>query len=208
MIDRFTNIHQLAGYPPVACPETEHPTIPDQGIHQHWLAVWTKPRAEKVVATALGMQQDGVWLPLLTVRRRWSDRWKDVDMPLFPGYLFVQSGIDNWPTLLRIPGVLTIVKQGTSPAWIRSQQIADLRAAVDRMSMLPVAEPHVVDDFEPGERVRVVNGPMTGLVGVIREIRGSRRLLVGFEQIARALAFSLGAADVERYDHLRAIATP
>jgi transcription antitermination factor NusG len=47
--------------------------------------------------------------------------------------------------------------------------------------------------------VRVIEGPLAGLIGVVREIRGSRRLLVGFEQISRALSISIGAAAVERY---------
>lgn len=176
---------------PVPCP-----TVTELG-HLTWLAVWTKPRAEKAVARALGLNAVSLWLPIVSARRRWSDRWKDVELPLFPGYLFAQATMQTWPALLRVVGVLTVVKQGHKPAWIRERQMAELRLAVERL-ISNDEEPEVVEAFEPGDRVRVIDGPMAGLVGVTREIRGSRRLLIGVEQIGRALSVSIGAADVER----------
>jgi transcription antitermination factor NusG len=167
------------------------------GTGLKWLAVWTKPRAERVAAGMLEARGVAVWLPTITVRRRWSDRWKEVEVPMFPGYLFAQAGIGSWPELLRVHGVLTIVKQGRVPAWLRDHQMLELRAAVERIC-LGEQEPEVVDDYEVGERVRVIDGPMAGLVGIVREKRGGRRLLVGVEQIGRALSLSIGAARVER----------
>lgn len=162
-----------------------------------WLAVWTKPRAEKAVARVLDARAVTCWLPTIRVRRRWSDRWKEVDVPLFPGYLFAQPHVRSWTSLLAIPGVLTIVKRHRTPAWIREQQMTDLRSAVERV-IVGDREPEIVNDFHAGDLVRVLDGPMAGLTGVVREIRGSRRLLVGLEQIGRALSLSIDAAQVER----------
>jgi transcription antitermination factor NusG len=161
------------------------------------MAVWTRSRAEKAVARSLEDCEIEHWLPLVTVRRRWSDRWSEVDLPLFPGYLFARVPEDDWLGLLRLPGVLTVVKNGRQPARIREQQIADLRLAIVRV-MSGKEQLEVVQDFEPGDRVKVVSGPMAGLVGVVRATRGSRRLLVGFDQIGRALSVLIGRADVER----------
>jgi transcription antitermination factor NusG len=162
-----------------------------------WLAIWSKPRAEKVALGLLASAGVPAWLPTITVRRRWSDRWKDVELPLFPGYLFAQTTPDAWPQLLRVRAVLTVVKQGHQPAWIREHQMEELRAAVERIKSGD-EEPEVVEDFELGTRVRVVDGPFAGLVGVVREKRGARRLLVGFEQIGRAVSIAIGAASVTR----------
>jgi len=162
-----------------------------------WLAVWTRPRAEKVAAEMLELRGITAWLPTMKVSRKWSDRWKEVVLPVFPGYLFAQAASDNWPELLRVRGVLTIVKEGRKPAWIREHQMQELRAAVEYVAS-GARDPEVVEDFELGARVRVIEGPMAGLVGVVREKRGGRRLLVGFEQIGRALSISIGAARVER----------
>jgi transcription antitermination factor NusG len=165
-------------------------------LASEWLVLWTKPRAEKSVARALGANAHPVWLPMVAVRRRWSDRWKEVEFPLFPGYLFVQ-GITQLTDVLRVPGVLTIVKNGDKPARIRDSKVAELRAA---LPLLPVADqqPEVVHDFAPADRVKVIDGPLAGLIGVVREIRGSRRLLIGFEEIGRAVAMSIGASRVQK----------
>jgi transcription antitermination factor NusG len=163
-----------------------------------WLAVWTKPRAEKSVARILEAQSVPYWLPTLTVRRRWSDRWKEVELPLFPGYLFAQSSLDRWSTLLLVPGVLTVVKDGRRPAWISPRQLVSMQLAVEHF-VRDTKEPGAIVPFERGDVVRVIDGPLAGLIGVVREIRGSRRILVGFEQIGQALSVSLGAANVERY---------
>ena len=160
--------------------------------------MWTKPRAEKAAAHLIEARDIPVWLPTMNVRRRWSDRWKHIDVPVFPGYLFAQSNVKTWSVLLRVPGVLTVVKHAGKPAWIRPQHLDELRVAVERVAA-GVPEPEVLEHFEPGDRVRVIEGPLAGLIGVVREIRGSRRLLVGFEQISRALSISIGAAAVERY---------
>jgi len=174
-------------------------TRPDHGAENHashWMAVWTRPRAEKAVARVLEERSVEHWLPLVTARRQWSDRRREVELPLFPGYLFARLPLTGWSNLLRLPGVLTVVKSGRQPALIREHQMADLRLAINRLlSGNEVLE--VEQDFGPGDRVRVVDGPMAGLVGVVREMRGKRRLLVGFEQIGRALSVSIGAADVE-----------
>jgi transcription antitermination factor NusG len=164
-----------------------------------WVAVWTKPRAEKAAARALESHAVTHWLPIQTVRRQWSDRWKDVEIPLFPGYLFAEASVRTWLSLLRVPGVLTVVKRGRDPAWISANRMAEVRCAVQRAKHVAHSPhgAHVVEDFEVGDRVRVVDGPIAGLVGVVRETRGSRRLLVGFEEIGLALSVSIGTANVE-----------
>jgi len=163
-----------------------------------WLVLWTKPRAEKRVAQALEAKEITNWLPTITVRRQWSDRWKDVEFPLFPGYLFVQNSLAHWSELLKVPGVLTVVKHGNSAARIRESQITDLRAAIPLIATGD-QQPEVVTDFELADRVSVVDGPLAGLVGVVRQIRGrGRRLLIGFEQIGRAVAVSIGSAQVRK----------
>ena len=165
---------------------------------QSWIAIWTKPRAEKAVARFLEGRDVEVWLPLINSRRQWSDRVRVVALPLFPGYLFGRAAIGTWPSLLRTPGVLTVVKHGVQPAWIRDQQMDDLRAAVERIGKFGI-EPDVENQyFDDGDCVRVVEGPMAGLVGRVLEHRGGRRLLIGIEQIGRAISVSIKAAAVVR----------
>lgn len=165
---------------------------------QRWLALWTKSRAEKAVSRNLEAVGVVGWLPSLPVRRRWSDRWKTVDVPLFPGYVFARSSARTWSALLGLPGVLAVVRQGKLPAWIHEDQIAELKFGVERMLASGSIDerPEVVEFVGIGDRVRVDDGPMAGLVGVVREIRGSRRILIGLEQIGKGVSVSIGAAHV------------
>src|SRR5579859_6864423 len=103
-----------------------------------WFVVWTESRAEKKVASRLaelGLEQ---WLPTITERRRWSDRWREVVLPLFPGYLFARGAAAELPRVLRTPGVLTVVKDGPKPARLSNVFVKSLRSALES-SGLPAA---------------------------------------------------------------------
>ena len=157
-----------------------------------WFVVWTESRAEKKVESrivALGME---AWLPTVTERRRWSDRWREVVTPLFSGYLFARPAAE-WHTVLRTPGVLTVVKQGGEPAVLSELFVQELREAIarggDAVKALPAAA-----KFEPGDEVVVQDGPFRGVRGVVREVRGARHLIIWVPVIGRGVAFSIGAA--------------
>ena len=95
--------------------------------------IWTKLRAEKAVARALESKQIVHWLPTYLQKRKWSDRWKEVEFPLFPGGLANPAPDAGWSTLLHVPGVPTIVKQGKVPAPISQLEIDNLKAAIHRV---------------------------------------------------------------------------
>lgn len=166
-------------------------------VATHWYVIWTEARAEKRVAQRLISRGLDVWLPLVTQRRRWSDRWKDVQVPLFPGYVFVGTPAEGYGTLLRTPGVRTLVKQGGQPARLTSEYVASLQAAVANPSVAAEpAEPAVHAVFAEGDAVIVQDGPLRGFTGAVVEVRGARRLLVWVAGIGRGLLCTLGAASV------------
>jgi transcriptional antiterminator RfaH len=157
-----------------------------------WFVVWTESRAEKKVESriaALGLE---AWLPTVTERRRWSDRWREVVTPLFSGYLFARPAAE-WHAALRTPGVLTVVKSEGKPAVLSDQFVQELREVIarggDAVRPLPVAA-----KFEPGDEVVVREGPFRGMRGVVREVRGARQLIIWVSAIGRGVACSIGAA--------------
>jgi transcription antitermination factor NusG len=157
-----------------------------------WFVVWTESRAEKKVKSriaALGMEP---WLPTVTERRRWSDRWRDVEIPLFSCYLFARPAT-QWHRVLRTPGVLTVVKNAGSPALLSDDFVQGLREAItrggDAVKPLPVAA-----EFEPGDDVIVQDGPFRGVRGVVRELRGGRQLIIWVSAIGRGVACKIGSA--------------
>jgi transcription antitermination factor NusG len=142
---------------------------------------------------ALGLSP---WLPTVRERRRWSDRWRDVVCPLFPGYLFVRAAGVEWHRVLHTRGVLTVVKNGESPALLANTVVARLRDAIERNGDLlePVAD---VVNYRRGDEVIVQEGALRGVRGVIRELRSRRQLVIWVAEIGRGVAFTIGSALVK-----------
>jgi len=157
-----------------------------------WFVVWTESRAEKKVESriaALGLEH---WLPTLTERRRWSDRWREVETPLFSGYLFARPAAE-WHTVLRTPGVLTVVKNGAKPAVLSDDFVKALREVIARGGDAVKPLPETVR-FEPGDEVVVQDGPFRGVRGVVRGVLGGRQLIIWVPAIGRGVACKIGSA--------------
>ncbi len=158
-----------------------------------WFVIWAESRAEKKVEkriAALGLQ---TWLPIIKERHRWSDRWREVECPLFPGYLFAQSAGVEWNRVLRMPGVLTVVKEGGKPALLADSFVTSLRDAIGREGAAPEAVTASVD-YAPGDEVIVQEGVLRGVRGVVRERRSGRQLVLWVAEIGRGVAFTIGSA--------------
>jgi transcription antitermination factor NusG len=161
-----------------------------------WFVIWTESRAEKKVEARLAALGLSPWLPTVKERRRWSDRWREVVAPLFPGYLFAQSRAVDWYKVLRTPGVLTVVKHGGSPALLADGFVASLREAIERTSTVPEPLEESVD-IHLGDEVIVQEGALKGVRGVVRERRNGRQLVIWVPEIGRGVAFTIGSALVK-----------
>lgn len=158
-----------------------------------WFVIWTESRAEMKVEERIKALGLSAWVPTVKERRRWSDRWRDVVCPLFPGYLFARVGSVEWHRVLRTPGVLTVVKERGRPALLPDSFVTGLREAIERKGTVP--EPVVERvDYQPGDEVIVQEGPLKGVRGVVRERRSRRQLVIWVSEIGRGVAFSIGPA--------------
>lgn len=161
-----------------------------------WYVVWSEARAEKKVAERLAAKGYDVWLPTATTERQWSDRVKQVTVPLFPGYLFVRTPEqEGYVPLLRTPGVLTLVKEGGKPALLSHSYVSRLQAVVQA----PAVEVEPVSDeitYHSGDEVEVQEGVLAGFRGVVTELRGRRRLIVWEAAVGRGQLCTIGAAAV------------
>src|SRR5688572_19506459 len=106
-------------------------TVTPKAHREGWLVVWTESRAERKVASRIGTLGLDTWVPQLRERHRWSDRWREVVVPLFPGYLFARCEQARVHRLLRTPGVLTVVKSGDRPARLSDDFVSSLRVALE-----------------------------------------------------------------------------
>src|SRR5438876_7530105 len=166
------------------------------GQPDSWFVIWTESRAEKKVEARLSALGLSPWLPTVKERRRWSDRWREVVCPLFPGYLFARARSVDWHKVLRTPGVLTVIKREGRPALLADAFVAGLRDAIERKGAGPEPLAEAVD-YRPGDEVVVQEGPLAGVRGVVRERRGGRQLLIWVSEIGRGVAFTIGSALVK-----------
>jgi transcription antitermination factor NusG len=158
-----------------------------------WFVIWTESRAEKKVEARIAALGLSPWLPTITERHQWSDRWKDVICPLFPGYLFARARSVEWHRVLRIPGVLTVVKREGRPALLGDPFVTGLRDAIERGDNGPEAVTEAAI-YQPGDEVIVQEGPLKGARGIVRERRSRRQLVIWVSEIGRGVAFTIGSA--------------
>jgi transcription antitermination factor NusG len=157
-----------------------------------WYVAYICPRHEKYVAQQLAQRNIGSFLPLYSSVRRWKDRRKRLELPLFPGYVFVQMTDRNRLDILRLPGVVQFVCFQGKPAAVSLAQIDALRRG---MSGSVVVQPHPF--LQAGRRVRIVNGPMAGVEGIFVRRKDQVRIVISISLIQRSVAMEIGEADVE-----------
>jgi transcription antitermination factor NusG len=137
-----------------------------------WFALSVVPRKEKATAQALRAKGYEDFLPMYSVRRRWSDRVKTVEMPLFPGYVFCRFDPKIRLPILKIATVMSVAGLGKTPQPIPDAEIQALQV-VCKSGMQPIPCPYLV----AGAKVRILEGPLTGLEGILTETSGVRLVL-------------------------------
>jgi transcription antitermination factor NusG len=159
---------------------------PLREIRERWFALRVQSRCEKVVAAIARNKGFEEFLPLQQGRRRWSDRLKAIDLPMFPGYLFCRLDPQRRLPLLTIPGVLHFVGIGKNPIPIEDGEIEAIQAAVGS-GILTEPWPFL----EVGQRVRLEDGPLTGLEGILVETPKRRRVVVSVTLLKRSVAVAI-----------------
>jgi transcription antitermination factor NusG len=169
-------------------------TVPnEQGEQPLWYAVRTRPRHEKKVVSELQEKGITIYLPLLTQVRRWSDRRKVIQVPLFSCYAFVHAVLDLHlrVALYGISGALGFVGPNNEGVAIPEAQIENLRTLM--ASNVPLA-PYPL--LKVGHRVRVRGGALDGVEGILAT-KGDRRLVISVDSIHASFSINLEGYDVE-----------
>ena len=169
--------------PELAAYDLGQAPIPAAGPEAHWYAAYTSANHEKKIAAELQRRSMKCFLPLYSSVRRWKDRRVKLDMPLFPGYIFVHFAIPDRLRVLQVPGVVRFVGFGEGPAVIPETEIGRIQSILQQGFR---AEPHPY--LTAGRRVRVKSGPLTGLQGIVLHRKNKLRLVVSIELIQRAMA--------------------
>lgn len=158
-----------------------------------WFALYTASRHEKRVAEHLGQREIECFLPLYSSKRKWSDGSRvTLELPLFPGYLFVHIRPNARVSVLKVPGALCVVGgTGGEPAPLPDATIDALRTALRLRTVSP--HPRVT----AGQRVRIRSGALEGLEGIVVRNKNSARVVMTLEHIAQSYAVEVDIEDLE-----------
>jgi transcription antitermination factor NusG len=161
-------------------------------IEPHWYALHTRHRHEKKIDARLKEKKITSYLPLHTVYRRWSDRYKRIEEPLFSCYVFVWIALRDRLPVLQTDGAVNLVSFNGIPAIIPPEQIDAIRRILERR-----VEVSQAGYFTPGEKVRVMRGPLHGLEGTLVCQKNNHRLIITVDGIKQAIAIEIDPHDLE-----------
>jgi len=160
-----------------------------------WFAVYTRPRSEKKLADALEKLGIEYYLPQLRTRKKWSDRYKWVEEPLFASYVFARIDfVQQSLAVLKTPHAVNFVTTAGAAAAISDADMELLRLAVENF-----AESLVVRDtseLAAGETVRIKDGPFAGKEAVIERIQGKTLVVVAFPGLNKSVQVEIPVGQI------------
>ena len=173
-------------------PPVEASLVSSKANKKTWFAAYTAPRHEKFVQAQLIAKQVQSFLPLYTVVRRWKNGLRrEIQHPLFPGYIFVCLGADERLPVMQTTGVVYIVGNGTSPLPVDDQEMHALRMGAKYASLSP--HPPVGQ----GDTVCIARGPFQGVRGHVLRADRNLTFVVTIQLIHRSFAIDVHACDLE-----------
>lgn len=163
-----------------------------------WYLVYTKPRQETLAQENLARQGYGVYLPKLRLMRRRRGKQEAVVEPLFPRYLFIHldTETDNWGPIRSTFGVASLVRFGAEPAQVPDAFVAHLKAQEGQEGLHEWAEPKL----KVGDRVRVAEGPLKGVEGILLAKSGQERVMLLLDMLGKEVRTHLGENQIEATD--------
>ncbi len=148
-----------------------------------WYALRVRPNHERTCAIALGYKGFEPFVPMYKSRRKWSDRVKELERPVFAGYVFCRFVAGSVREVVSTPGVSSVVAFANVPARIDEAEIEALRVAAQSGRPL---EPYPYVNI--GDRVRIDGGPLDGLEGILVQVKNSLRLVLSVTLLQRSVA--------------------
>ncbi len=168
---------------------TENPLLPA------WYVLHTKSRFENVVNDGLFKKSIDVFLPKITVASKRKDRKKMIRVPLFPGYVFVRTDLEpnHHLEIVKTVGAVKLVGNRQGPVSVPDETIDSLKIMV--ATEQPISTGY---QFQKGDRVMVIDGPLAGVTGIFERYGRSGRIVVHIEALAQFAAVEVDIDQVEK----------
>tara|TARA_B100001059_G_C17823349_1_gene579738 strand:- start:479 stop:979 length:501 start_codon:yes stop_codon:yes gene_type:complete len=156
-----------------------------------WYVLYTKPRNEKKVAERLTRAGYTVYCPLQKVRKKWSDRIKIVEEPLFKSYIFIQIEDAKRDEVLAFPGIVRYMFWLRRPAVVRQSEIATIQKWLGEHEHEDIDISHIT----PGDYLRITSGQFSGEEAILLDRRNSK-VIVQLKELGIELSLSLSNNDL------------
>jgi transcription antitermination factor NusG len=151
-----------------------------------WYALSVRSHSEHIVDLALGRKGIESFSPSVRSLRRWSDRIKEIETPLFPGYVFARFDCRDRLPVLTTPAVVDIVGFGQRYVPVSDAELDAIRRVLEcRANCEPAPF------LQAGQRVVIESGPLAGVEGLLIEIKRTRRLVVSVSLLQRSVKVEL-----------------
>ncbi len=166
----------------------------DRRLMKQWYVLHTRSRHESVVSDGLSKKSMEVFLPRIKVRSTRRDRRVMIHVPLFPGYVFLKTDLHPHTHLeiVKTAGVVRLIGTQQGPVPVAEDTISSLKIMVT--SELPIV---TGNRLQPGDRVVVVNGPLTGVIGTFIRYRNQDRVVVNIEALGQFASVEVQDTDIE-----------
>lgn len=167
--------------------------------HDKWYALQVRTRWESSTSLLLSGKGYQTLLPTYRVKKSWSGKQREVNAPLFPGYVFCQFDVHNRLPVLVTPGVIAVVGRGKVPVPVEDGEIAGIQAVVSSGFH---AEPWPF--LELGQRVSIESEPLQGLEGILINFKGNHRIVLSVSLLRRSVALEIDRSCVRPMGAARA----
>jgi len=174
--------------------------LPPDYLEARWYAAYTCANHEKRVRDQLEQRSVEAFLPVYETVRRWKDRRMRLQLPLFPGYVFVRLALTDRLRVLQIPSVVRFVGFSGHPSALPDDEIEALKKG---LACGVRAEPHPF--LTVGRRVRIKSGPLEGRQGILLRRAGRLRVVLSIDLIMRSIIVEVDAAEIEPVFHRRVL---
>ena len=151
-----------------------------------WFAIQARTCREKLTKLFLENRGFECFLPLAKANHRWSDRVKQFELPLFPGYLFCRMNPYDRLPVLQAPGVIQIVGVGKNPLAVPEEEIEAIQQAT-ASGLATMPWPYL----QVGSLARIEGGPLQGLTGIIVKIKSGMKLILSVNLLQRSVAVEI-----------------
>jgi len=158
---------------------------------RRWYALRVKPQHERTVSYTLQKKGFERYVPIYKAFRRWSDSLKELDLPIFPGYVFCRLGPLDTAEVLATPAVYQLVGRGAAPAPIEDHELHDIQRI--ESAGLPVVPWPCLKE---GQRVRIARGPLSGLTGLLAGSNNAWHVVVNVQLLQRGVAVAVDRGDI------------